>query len=206
MRRTDRLFEIIQILRRADGPMRAADLADALGVSVRTVYRCIATLQGLRVPIDGEAGIGYVMRPGYDLPPVNLDADEREAIVIGLGLLSRTGDAGLSAAASRVLHKLDGTGETLEIARRLAVSDWGIGNIPEGRLEALRRAVREDLPVTFSYLSLSESRSRRAVSPLALTYYAEVAVFTGHCHLRGAERSFRVDRMEDVTLGAATPA
>ena len=201
MRRTDRLFEIIQILRRADGPVRAADLAVELGVSIRTIYRSIATLQGLRVPIEGEAGVGYAMRPGYDLPPINLDADEREAVAIGLSLLVRTGDAGLAAAAERVMRKLDGVDETLRATRRLAVSDWGIGNVPEGQLEALRVAVREGRAVTFSYLALDDRASHRTVDPLALTYHAEVAVFAGHCHLRGEERSFRVDRMDDIVIG-----
>ena len=125
-------------------------------------------------------------------------------MAIGLGLLSRTGDTGLLGAAGRVLRKLEGLGERLAAARGLAVCDWGIRNVPEGRLEALRGAVRERRPVTFDYLALGGERTRRTVEPLALTYYVEVAVLSGHCRLRGEERHFRVDRMDDVGDGSAT--
>lgn len=91
MRKSTRLFELIQILRAASGPITAQELADRLGISVRTVYRDIAALQAMRTPIDGEAGLGYVMRRGYDLPPLNFDKDEVEALRVGLALLTRTG-------------------------------------------------------------------------------------------------------------------
>ena len=203
MRRTDRLFEIIQILRRADAPVRAIDLADELGVSKRTVYRSIATLQSMRVPIEGEAGLGYAMRPGYDLPPVNLDEEEREAVAVGLGLIARTGDGGLARAAARVLRKLDGprmAAGVVSAPRGLAISDWGIRNVPGGRLEALRGAVREGRAVTFDYHALDGERTRRTVEPDALTYYVEVAILTGNCRLRDAKRHFRVDRMDAVEI------
>ena len=100
MSRSDRMFEIIQLLRRAERPVTAQALADALEVVPRTIYRDIAALQGMRVPIEGEAGIGYVMRRGFDLPPLMFTAEEVEAIVVGLALLRRTGDLGLQAAAA----------------------------------------------------------------------------------------------------------
>ncbi len=101
MRRADRLFELIQLLRRTRRAVTAAQLAETLEVAPRTVYRDIAALMAMRVPIDGAAGVGYVMRPGYDLPPLMFDREEVEAIAVGLQLLGRTGDKGLLAAGRR---------------------------------------------------------------------------------------------------------
>ena len=97
--RSDRMFEIIQLLRGAAQPVTAHELAEALEVVPRTIYRDIAALQAMRVPIEGEAGIGYVMRAGFDLPPLMFTTEEVEAIVVGLALLRRTGDLGLQSAA-----------------------------------------------------------------------------------------------------------
>ena len=105
MSRSDRMFEIIQVLRSAAAPQTAAQLADVLEVTPRTVYRDIATLQSMRVPIEGAAGIGYVMRKGYDLPPLNFDAEETEAITVGLAMIARTGDKSLQKAATRAANK-----------------------------------------------------------------------------------------------------
>lgn len=91
MRRSTRLFEIIQILRAAEGPLTADVIAEQLEVSKRTIYRDIAALQAMRTPIEGEAGLGYVMRRGYDLPPLNFDGEEIEALRVGLAMLTRTG-------------------------------------------------------------------------------------------------------------------
>ena len=106
MRRADRLFDLIHLLRRARGAMTAAQLAEALEVTPRTVYRDIAALKSADVPIDGAAGVGYIMRPGYDLPPLMFDREEVEAVTVGLQLLNRTGDQELQAAARRVAAKI----------------------------------------------------------------------------------------------------
>src|ERR1051325_4542547 len=106
MRRADRLFDIIQRLRTARGPTTAAALAAELEVTVRTVYRDIATLQARRVPIEGAAGIGYLLRRGFDLPPLMFTEDEAEAIGVAMRMLARTGDTGLQQAADSVLSKL----------------------------------------------------------------------------------------------------
>src|SRR5246127_433811 len=106
MRRSDRLFDIIQRLRTARGPTTAAALADELEVTVRTVYRDVATLQARRVPIEGAPGLGYVLRRGFDLPPLMFNSEEIEAIAVGARLLSRTGDASLQDAANSVLSKV----------------------------------------------------------------------------------------------------
>src|ERR1700744_471559 len=106
MRPADRLFDIIQRLRTARGPMTAAALAEELEVTVRTVYRDVATLQARRVPIEGAAGVGYMLRRGFDLPPLMFTTDELEAIAVGARLVSRTGDPGLQYASESVLSKL----------------------------------------------------------------------------------------------------
>ena len=107
MRRSTRLFEIIQILRAANGPVTAEALSEKLEVTVRTVYRDIVALQAQRTPIEGEAGVGYLMRRGYDLPPLNFDAEEVEALWVGLLMLARTGDSTLQQSADRVCRKIE---------------------------------------------------------------------------------------------------
>ena len=192
MLRTDRLFEIINILRAAKSPMPAAAIAAQLEVTPRTVYRYIAMLQSMRIPIEGAVGIGYVMRKGYDLPALNFGEEELESIVVGLGLLARTGDASLQAAARRVLTKI----ETSKVpVNSLRVSDWGIV-VPENTcLDEMRQAIRQEQKLRIPYNNLDGSVTERTVLPLVLTYYIEVAVLSAWCTLRDDYRSFRVDRM-----------
>src|SRR5262245_65226477 len=106
MRRADRLFDIIQVLRTARKPVTAAMLAEELEVTVRTIYRDVATLQARRVPIEGAPGLGYVLRKGFDLPPLMFTVDEVEAITVGARLVQRVRDHELQAAARRVLDKV----------------------------------------------------------------------------------------------------
>ena len=106
MGRSIRLFELIQILRAADRPVSAARLAETLEVSVRTIYRDIAALQGMRTAVEGAAGVGYILRSSYDLPPVNFDAEETEALRVGLSMLARAGDSALQRAALGFVRKL----------------------------------------------------------------------------------------------------
>ena len=137
--KTTRFFEIIQLLRDAKNPLLARDLAALLEVSVRTVYRDIASLQAMQTPILGEPGIGYVMRKGYDLPPINLDVDEADAVAVGLSLVARTGDPGLWSAAGRASRKLY---EAAPGTRKLVTSSWGVEAEPPIDLSRLRAAIR----------------------------------------------------------------
>jgi predicted DNA-binding transcriptional regulator YafY len=131
MSRTDRLFDIIQVLRSAPGPISAASIAATLEVSPRTIYRDMATLQAMRIPIEGEVGVGYVMGRGYDLPPLNFDEEELESIVVGVNLLVRTGDKALQREADRVLSKIQLNRTPHDPLR---VSDcWGHRRAPEGQ-------------------------------------------------------------------------
>lgn len=196
MRRADRLFEIIQLLRRANHPLTAHDIAAQLEVSERTIYRDIAVLQARRTPIEGAAGIGYILRKSYDLPPLNFDTEEIEAIVVGLALLSRTGDAGLQKAAARVARKIDATGDP---ATRLVVSDWGVGNGQSDRLSLLRQSIREEEVLEIAYENVAGVHSTRCVQPLAIAYFVEVNLLAAWCELRQDFRLFRIDRITSTT-------
>lgn len=194
MARSDRFFEIIQLLRRADQPLTALQIAQMLEVSRRTIYRDIATLQSMRLPILGEAGLGYVMRAGYDLPPVNFDVEEAEALMVGLSLVARTGDAALWKAARRAARKL---AEAAPGRPELVTSTWG-AEMPDGIDPGfLRRAIREERKLEIRYTDVEGRPSRRVVWPLALIYYVDAIVLAGWCELRGDFRHFRLDRIND---------
>ena len=195
MQRTDRLFEIIQLLRAAPRPLSAAVMAERMEVSPRTIYRHVATLQSLRVPIEGAPGVGYVMRKGYDLPPIALDEEEREAVAVGLSLLARTGDRQLNAAAARVRDKLDGRADADRIAR-LGVSGHGIPETFSERTVQVRRALRDGRRLRIAYRALDGAVTERTIRPQSLVYYVEVAVLEAWCEMRGDVRHFRVDRIE----------
>jgi predicted DNA-binding transcriptional regulator YafY len=193
------MFEIIQLLRRQRQPITAAGMAEALEVTKRTVYRDIAALQSLRVPIEGEAGIGYIMRPGFDLPPLMFTAEEAEAIVVGLALLGRTGDKGLLDAARRAGRKIaDVVPEAMEgdfAAPYLHASDWHA--IPASRIDPrmLRHAIRRSETLALTYEDGQSRTTVRNVKPLAVVYYIEVLVLAAWCELRNDFRHFRIDRI-----------
>lgn len=200
MRRTERLFDIIQYLRRTARPVTAAELAQMLEVSERTIYRDIAALQAARTPIEGEAGIGYILRPSYDLPPLNFDVEELEAITVGLSLLARTGDDALNSAAARVSGKIEAMQESLT---GLKVSDWGIDDQSQSLgvdPSLVRQAIREERKLRFTYQSLDDRETFRTVQPIAIVYYISVIVVTAWCELREDFRHFRLDRISDCDL------
>ena len=194
MSKSSRLFEIIQLLRAAKAPLLAQQMANSLEVSKRTIYRDIATLQAMQTPIYGEAGIGYVMRKGYDLPPLNLDVEEAEAIVVGLSLIARTGDVGLWRAAGRAARKLN---EAAPGTQRLITSSWGLDDIETMNLSTLRRAIREERKINLSYRDAEGVSTRRTVWPLVLIYYVDAVTVVAWCELRQGLRHFRLDRVED---------
>ena len=204
MRRSDRLFEIIQILRAAKAPLTAAALAGRLEVTPRTIYRDIAVLQARRVPIEGAAGIGYVLRRGFDLPPLMFTTEEIEAIALGARLVGRLRDPGLRAAAENVLGKI---GVTLPDALRghldaapLFVSEGNAPAPPGADPAELRAAIRDSRKVDISYVDEQGRHTRRTIQPLAMAYYMSVTVVAAWCDLRGDYRHFRVDRIEASRL------
>jgi len=197
--RSHRLFEIIQTLRAAQSPITARKLAARLEVTPRTVYRDIVTLQAAGVPVEGAAGLGYVMRPGYDLPPLMFPAEEIEAITVGLSLIGRTADADLLAAAAQALARIRAamppqTGAPPGPA--LLVSHWNEVPVSGGDYRLLRRAIREERKLSLRYADAQGRLSQRIVWPVALVYYVDNALLAAWCELRGDFRHFRVDRME----------
>lgn len=204
MRRSDRLFDIIQTLRVAKGPMTAATLAEKLEVTVRTVYRDIATLQARRIPIEGAAGVGYLLRRGFDLPPLMFTADEIDAISVGARLVRRLRDPGLQDAADSVLAKiatiLPNSLREGVLSAPFHVSD-GAAETPTGiDLSDVRHAIRETRKLRITYADLSGQRTNRTIWPVAMAYYVDVTVIGAWCELRADYRHFRVERIVTSTL------
>lgn len=196
MHRSNRLFEIIQILRANNSPVTAARLAEMLEVSARTVYRDIASLQAMGTPIEGEAGLGYVMRRGYDLPPLNFDAEEIEALQVGLSMLVRTGDSTLQQAAQRICHKIE---DLQADADWLRVAPWGAAPDDPAKgcisLAILRNAIRSEQKLRITYRDGDQLQTSRTVRPVALIYHLDCTMLAAWCELRGAFRHFRSDRI-----------
>ncbi len=199
MRRADRLFEIIQHLRRKP-TVRARELSEALEVSERTIYRDIADLMATGVPIEGEAGIGYVLKPGYDLPPLMFKEQELEALVLGARMVEVWGDSELAVAASDAIAKIEAVipaalRDYMANTALLAPSAYGIEPI-KCDLAELRRAIRARQKVAFKYSDIQRQRSERTVRPLSLAFFGPVWILAAWCELREDFRTFRVDRIE----------
>jgi predicted DNA-binding transcriptional regulator YafY len=199
MRRADRLFDIIQALRATAQPMTAAALAEKLEVAVRTIYRDIAALQASRVPIEGAAGIGYVLRRGYDLPPLTLSAEEADAVAIGMRLLHRLRDPSLQKAADNVLAKLAAVvPDPLQPYLREAPVVVSEGSAPAATgidLAQLRAAIHQNRKLTIAYADDHGHETWRTIWPIAMVYYVDVTVIGAWCELRRDFRHFRVDRV-----------
>ena len=196
MQRTARFFELIQLLRASKKPLKADDLAAQLDVSVRTIYRDIAALQGMRTPIEGAAGVGYMMRRGYDLPPLNFDQEEIEALRIGILMLARTGDGSLQRAAARVRDKIEdlhGPADWLQVAPwGAALDDADKGCVAKADL---RSAIRDERKLHITYKSESGDMTARTVRPFGLVYHLEAVMLAAWCELRAGIRHFRTDRI-----------
>ena len=202
MDRLIRLFEIVQILRRARRPMTAAHIAERLQVSPRTIYRDVAALQNMAVPIDGEAGLGYLLRPGFDLPPLAFSATELEAIQVGMALLPRTGDAGLARAAEGVIDKIRNAIPPEDAnwidAGGLRASGWHEQPQSGPDMAMLRSAIRDARKLDIRYLDSAGAATTRVILPLVLIYYVEVTVIAAWCELRTDYRHVRTDRIAQV--------
>jgi predicted DNA-binding transcriptional regulator YafY len=199
MRRADRLFEIIQILRRVRRPVSAQAIADELEVSKRSVYRDIATLTAQRVPIRGEAGIGYVLEDGFDMPPLMLTAKEIDAAVLGALWVSTRAEPELARAAENLLAKIEAI--TPEPLRRhiegTAMSVRPVDPASEDRVDAglLRQAILDGRKVILGYRDQNGRESERIVWPILLGYRDEGRILAAWCELRDGFRYFRTDRM-----------
>ena len=207
MRRTDRLIEMIQILRRKK-MVRAADLAETFDVSERTIYRDVADLIASGVPIEGEAGVGYVLRAGYDLPPLMFSETEIEALVLGARIVESCADKELAEAAANVIAKV----ETVIPARLRGYMENTALLAPEAHfrqpmavdLAEIRAAVRHQRKILFAYVDSLGDESERIVRPLSLAYFGPVWLLAAWCELRDDFRTFRADRMSGFRLTSQT--
>lgn len=200
MSRSARLLTLIQLLRRRRHPVTAAVLAVELGMSERTVYRDVATLAAQGVPVEGEAGLGYVLRPGFLLPPLMFGDDEIEALVLGLRWVAGRGDGPLGAAAADALAKI---AAVLPAGAREAMLDAGLlaGAAPPPEaadLSILRRAIRTERKLWIAYADARGLRTERTVWPFALGFFERLHVLAAWCELRQGFRHFRVDRIARV--------
>lgn len=203
LRRTDRLFELIQILR--DGRLhRGRDMADRLGVSLRTLYRDMDTLIASGIPVEGERGLGYMMTAPITLPPLNLTLTELEALHLGLAVVSKAADAELQRAARSLSDKVDAV---LPEDRAAPSSGWGFAVYPFAEaargfvhMAPLRAAIRSRRKADIAYASLDGEETRRTVRPLQMEYWGRVWTLTSWCELRQDFRVFRVDRIKTLDI------
>jgi len=201
MRRADRLFQLIQLLRRRN-VATAQWLAGELEVSERTIYRDVRDLVLSGVPIEGEAGVGYIMRRGFDLPPLMFTEAEIEAMVLGARVVTSWGDAGLARAAGDALARVesalpDRLKQKLE-KTPLFAPGFHVPPRVAGSLTALRNAIDEHRKVQLAYTSGKEEDTERVVRPLGLFFWGSSWSMTGWCELRDDFRSFRLDRMRGL--------
>ena len=200
MSRAERLLDLIQILRRHRRPVSGAALAAELGVSLRTLYRDVETLQGQGADIAGEAGLGYVLRPGFTLPPLMFTADELDAVILGLRFAMRRGDDDLGRAAANALAKVEAVlpaeMEDAAAASALLAGPGGSGETPH--LGAVRAAIRAERKLRLDYVDKRERSSRRTVWPIAIGFFTGSEVLAAWCETRGDFRHFRLDRIRGV--------
>ena len=206
MSRAQRLLDLIQLLRRQRRAVAGAVLAEELGVSLRTLYRDIDSLKAQGAYIDGEAGVGYVLRPGFMLPPLMFSEEEVEALVLGSRWVSERADGPLGKAARNVLAKIgavlpddlkdgiDASGLLIGPGEPIAAGD--------ADLAAIRRAIRFERKMRIAYADEGGSATSRTIWPVALAFYDRVRVVVAWCELRDGYRHFRTDRITTLETTA----
>jgi predicted DNA-binding transcriptional regulator YafY len=208
--RAERLLRLVQILRRYRQPVSAQALADELEVSIRSVYRDVQTLRAEGATIEGEPGVGYVLRPGFLLPPLMFSDDELEALVLGLRLTVEHADDALGRAASDVVAKLRAV---LPKDLRAVVDETALlagpalARPPEAiDLAEVRRAIRDQRKARIAYTNERGTSSERVIWPLGLGFFQRSRLIVAWCETRADFRSFRSDRIAHwETLSARLP-
>lgn len=211
MSRSGRLLSLMEILRTRRRPITAARLADELAVSERTIYRDVAELMAQGVPVEGGAGVGYVLRPGYFLPPLMFAREELEAIMLGLRYVDQRGDDVLKAAASAAKAKISAVlppdaSVTLDLP--LAMPGPSAPSFPDNvvELNRLRAAIRAQRRLEIVYADAAGRRSQRVVWPVQIGFMDSARVLAVWCELRDAFRTFRTDRILSIVEGSHYPA
>jgi predicted DNA-binding transcriptional regulator YafY len=207
VRRADRLFQIVGLLGRRRF-MTAAQLAEALEVSTRTIYRDVLDLIASGVPITGEAGVGYQLDPSYRLPPLTFAGDEIEALAIGMRMVEAWGDADLRRAARSVLAKADavlGAEEQAQLAQTaLFALAFGRTREVSRHLGELRQAINRRSVLDISYEDEEHRVSARSVRPLGLFFWGQAWTLAAWCELRSDFRNFRTDRIQELRASERT--
>ena len=201
---TNRLFSIIQILRNARFPVKAQQLADKFEVSVRTIYRDIAELQNQLVPIQGEAGVGYMLKPGYEMPPLMLTANELEAVALGAHWISQRGDKYLSQSANSLLEKIkDVVPEHLQsviLDTNLVSANYAQAVEDSINMDDVREAIRQQSKLFIAYKDVKKNISHRIIWPIMVAYFDSVRLVVAWCENRQDFRHFRTDRINKVEV------
>ncbi len=204
MSRASRLLDLLQLLRRHRQPVSGQTLASELGVSLRSLYRDIDTLRSQGAHIEGEAGVGYVLRPGMMLPPLMFTPEEMEAILLGSKWVAQRADARLGEAAENALAKIravlpadiassiDGGGLTVGPGQPIIT-----GTID---LAIIRDALRKERKLSIGYVDLSGEATERIIWPVLLGFFDQVRILAAWCELRQDFRHFRVDRMRTLVM------
>src|SRR5262249_48414463 len=204
MRRADRLFQIVQLLRRRRTVTTAKQIAQKLEISERTVYRDISDLISAGTPIDGEAGVGYRVRPGYDLPPLMFDREEIQALVLGVRIVRQVGDPSLARASESILAKvatvLPKELEPLLAETRLFVPRAIGGSQSADSLAVAREALTARRRIRMRYRNEQGEVTERTVRPLGMFFWGRSWTLAAWCEMRVAFRNFRLDRVSDAAL------
>lgn len=204
MSRSHRLLDLLQLLRNHRFPVPGAQLASTLGISLRTLYRDIATLQQQGADIAGEPGLGYVLKPGFTLPPLMFSEEEIEALVLGSRWVASRADTGLSQSAKSALSKI---AAVLPTELRHSLDSNGLMAAPSSSplvesvdFVAIRRAIRQELTATLTYRDGKDQSSQRVIWPFLLGYFDNLHILGAWCELRGDFRHFRTDRIISLEL------
>lgn len=203
MRRADRLFQIIQQLHHKRA-ITARDLAEALEVSERTIYRDMQDLSLSGVPITGEAGIGYRLLPGFHMPPLMFNAEELAALLLGARMVQVWTDKSLARAAQQAISKIEKViPEHLKpelVREEMLVPDFSISPEVAAHLALLRSAIQQQQKIAYDYIRLDGEHSSRIAHPLGLFYWGKVWTLVAWCELRQAFRHFRLDRIQRIEM------
>ncbi len=206
MSRAQRLLELVQVLRRHRRPVAGTMLAEEIGVSIRTLYRDIESLRAQGAPIDGEAGVGYVLRPGFLLPPLMFSEEEIEALVLGSRWVSERADGPLGKAARNVLAKIgavlpDDLKDSID-ASGLLIGPGAPIAAGDAELAAIRQAIRTERKMQIAYGDERGTATERIIWPFALAFYDRTRVVVAWCELREGYRHFRTDRITALDVAA----
>jgi predicted DNA-binding transcriptional regulator YafY len=204
MSRTSRLLDLLQLLRNRSQPVTGPDLATELGISIRTLYRDIATLQAQGADIRGEPGLGYILQPGFTLPPLMFTTEEIEAIVLGSRWVAAGhADTRLSQSASQALSKITAVLPP-ELRERAEATNLLVARNrdPAGAVDPaeIRSAIRNEQKLAIVYGALDGSQSERVIWPFLIGFFDRIRVVAGWCELRQDFRSFRLDRIASVQV------